>query len=84
MPRNKAPHPPDETPDELMAALRRNHPELTEGQLHALLTGEPPRRQRSRAANRNLTAGVKGASGAGMVRARGLSRSLGRRRGRAR
>lgn len=37
------PHPPDETADELRAALRRNHPELSDEQIDALLTGEPNR-----------------------------------------
>lgn len=36
-----------ETRDDIVAALRRNHPELTDRQIDALLTGEPARRRQA-------------------------------------
>lgn len=39
------PHPPDETAEQLKAALRRNHPEMTDAEIDAVLGADPaPRR----------------------------------------
>lgn len=47
---NKAPHPPDETADDLRSALRRNHPELSEAEIDAILCGPPSQRRTGYAA----------------------------------
>lgn len=73
-------YPPNETPDDVAAFLRRNHPDLTDAEIQALLTGRPAKRRKDWGANRNMTAGVKGPSGVGIVRAGGLTRAQGRRR----
>ncbi len=73
-------YPPNETPEDVAAFLRRNHPEMSDDEIAALLGGEPAKRRKDWGANRNLTRGVKGPSGNGIVRAGGLTRSQGRRR----
>lgn len=84
MPKNRAPHPPDETADELLAALRRNHPELTDDQIRALLSGEPARQDRKgkNQARAGWTVGARGPHGGGGLVGRGRSRAgRGARRG---
>lgn len=69
------PHPPDETPDQLIEALRRNHPELTDTQLRALLAGEPARRRKGWQARKQTTVGEKGPQCGGGLVGRGRARA---------
>lgn len=73
-------YPPNETPEDVAAFLRRNHPDLSDDEIQALLTGPPAKRRKDWGAGRNMTTGVKGPSSRGIVRAGGLSRAVGRRR----
>jgi hypothetical protein len=73
-------YPPNETPSDVAAFLRRNHPEMSDDEIAALIGGEPPKRRKDWGVNRNMTAGVRGPAGKGIVRAGGLKRANGRRR----
>lgn len=73
------PYPPDETADDVRSMLRAHHPELTDAQIDALLSGPTPKRRKGNHPKAHWTSGTKGHDGRGVVRAGGLSRSIGRK-----
>lgn len=74
MPRDRAPHPPDETPDDVREMLRAHHPELSDAQLDSIVGGEPTRRKRSNHARSHWTVGEKGQRTGRSVVGRGVTR----------
>lgn len=73
------PYPADETADDVRAMLRQHHPDLSDAQLDALLSGPPAKKRKGWAPKSHRTAGIKGRSGQGIVSAGGLSRAIGRK-----
>lgn len=69
------PFPPDETADDVRAYLRRNNPDLSDEQIDALLSGEPPKRKPTTSDPKNGWYVAKGKhGGAGAVHRRDRNR----------